>query len=66
MESVNVKELEKTAKQYRAMFHNQQCSLEEAKEHIAPYLEEINKKSKELSKKYNQKYKPVGFSAFMR
>ena len=33
---------------------------------IQPYLDFVNSKSKELCKKYNQRYKEVGFAYFMR
>ena len=37
-----------------------------AKEEITPYLDAVNEKAKELAKKYNQKYKAVNFSSFIR
>ena len=39
---------------------------EEAKEHIMPYLDYVNEKSKELAKKYSQKHKEITFSYYLR
>ena len=39
---------------------------EEAREQIMPYLDAVNKRSKELAKKYNQKPKLVTFASYVR
>jgi hypothetical protein len=36
------------------------------KEHIMPYLDYVNEKSKELANKYNQKHKEITFSYYLR
>lgn len=59
-------ELKCNAEYYRDLYRLGNCSREVAKEEIMPYLDKVNEKAKELSKKYNQRYKPVNFSAFVR
>lgn len=61
-----IMELKCQAEYYRALYQLGQCSREVAKEKIMPYLDKVNEKAKELSKKYNQRYKPVNFSTFVR
>ena len=41
-------------------------SREEAKEQIAPYIEYVNNKSKEIAKKYNKKTKLMNFTSYIR
>ena len=59
-------ELQGQAEYYRNEYRLGRCSREKAKKMIAPYLDFVNSKSKELCKKYNQRYKEVGFAYFMR
>ena len=59
-------ELKTKAEEYRFLYKTGQVSREEAKEVIMLYLDAINNKSKELAKKYNQKYKPVTLASFLR
>lgn len=61
-----IMELKCKAEYYRDLYRLGKCSREVAKEEIMPYLDKVNEKAKELSKKYNQKYKPVNFSTFIR
>ena len=61
-----VKQLKLEAEQARAEYRVGCISREEAKERIMPYIEMVNTRSKELATKYNQKYKPVSFSGFIR
>ena len=58
--------LKQTAEYYRDLYKGGMCSREMAKEKVMPYLDAVNNKSKELSKKYNQKHRPVTFSYFIR
>lgn len=41
-------------------------SREEAKRRIQPYCDEYNRIGREKAKKYNQKFKPFSFVAYMR
>lgn len=50
----------------RIMYKTGEIAREEAKVIISLYLDEMNKKSLELAKKYNQKHKKVTFSSFVR
>ena len=61
-----IMELKCKAEYYRDLYCLGQCSREVAQKEIMPYLDKVNAKAKELSKKYNQKYKPVSFSSFVR
>ena len=61
-----VKQLKQEAEQARAEYRVGYISRDEAKERIMPYIEMVNARSKELATKYNQKYKPVSFSGFLR
>ena len=58
--------LKANAEYYRDLYRVGKCSREIAKEEIIPYLDAVNEKSKELAKKYNQRYKAVNFSSFVR
>ena len=59
-------ELKIYAEYYRDLYRLGKISREEAKQEIMPYLDKVNEKSKELAKKYNQKYRPVNFCAYVR
>lgn len=54
------------AEKYRAIYNLGGCDRTTAKNHIMPYIEELNKKSKEIAKKYNRKPKLIGFSSYVR
>lgn len=41
-------------------------SYDEAKEKAKPYIDEMNKKAKEIAKKYNMRFKKFTFSELMR
>lgn len=58
--------LKANAEYYRDLYRVGKCLREIAKEEITPYLDAVNEKAKELAKKYNQKYKAVNFSSFVR
>lgn len=58
--------LKTEAEKYRYMYNIGLVNREEAKKHIMPYLEKVNAKQKELSKKYNQKIKTITFSSYCR
>ena len=59
-------ELLKQAEIYRNLYRFGKVTREEAKEKIMPYLDFVNNKSKELSKKYNKKHKEITFSYYIR
>ena len=59
-------ELQSQAEYYKYLYQTNKCTREQAKENIQPYLDFVNSKSKELCKKYNQRYKEVGFAYYMR
>ena len=61
-----VLKLKLNAEYYRNLYTLGKCSREEAKDEILPYLNVVNKKAKELAKKYNQRYSPINFSYFVR
>jgi len=52
--------------QIRARLLSKELSYEEAKELTMPIIEEMNKKSAEIAKKYNQRPKKFKFSSLMR
>ena len=58
--------LKNIADTYCDLYRLGKISREEAKEHIMPYLDYVNKKSKELANKYNQKHKEITFSYYLR
>lgn len=41
-------------------------TIEEAKELAKPYLEEINKRAKEIAKEYGKKFYPITFTNVSR
>lgn len=41
-------------------------SYDDAKEKAKPYIAEMNKKAKEIAKKYNMRFKKFKFSELMR
>ena len=43
-----------------------EITRETAKEIIMPYIDMVNKKAKELSLKYKQKYRAITFISFVR
>lgn len=61
-----IEALRQQAEKYKSMYKLNLCTREEAKNNIQPYLDELNKKSKELAKKYNQKPKKINFSSYVR
>ena len=65
MNEVNSK-LKVIAEKYRDLYRLNQCSRDEAKKNIMPYLDAINEKSKEIAKKYNQKPRLASFISYVR
>ena len=63
---MNRLKLQSQAEYYKYLYQTNQCTREQAKVKIQPYLDFVNSKSKELCKKYNQKHKEITFSYFMR
>lgn len=51
---------------YREMYRHNQCTIEEAKDAIMPYINLVNEKSKNIAAKYSQKPKKITFSGFVR
>ena len=64
--TINKQQLKVNADTYCDLYRLGKISREEAKEHIMPYLDYVNKKSKELAKKYSQKHKEITFSYYLR
>ena len=64
--TINKQQLKVNADTYCDLYRLGKISREEAKEHIMPYLDYVNKKSKELANKYNQKHKEITFSYYLR
>jgi uncharacterized protein YfaT (DUF1175 family) len=62
----DIEELKNRAEDYRIIYKAGQCTREEAKLNIMPYINLVNSKSKELAKKYNQRPKLIGFSNYVR
>lgn len=58
--------LRNTAQNAKSEYSFGMISREQAKEKIQPYLDAVNEKSKEISKKYNKKHKDVSFIGFIR
>lgn len=54
------------AEEAKFLYKTNQITRDEAKIVIMEYIDVVNAKSKELAKKYNQKYKPVSFISFIR
>lgn len=61
-----IKELKEQAEHTRALLTIGAIGYDEAKEKVAPYINEVNKKSKEIAKKYNQKARLVTVKGFLR
>lgn len=59
-------ELREKALAARILYNRGIITREEAKEDIDPYINLVNKKAKEIAKKYNMKPKLVSFSVFVR
>ena len=65
--SIQSKEVNKIkAEQARSLYRIGKISYSEAISSIKPYIDEVNIKSKELAKKYNQRPRLVQISSFMR
>lgn len=62
----NTLDLKNKAEEYRSLYVLGKCSRDDAIINIQPYLDCINKKSKELAKKYGRPYKEVFLSGFLR
>ena len=62
----DIKELKETAENARMLYRKGKFNIIVAKALINPYLEVVNKKAKDLAKKYNQKPRKVSFYAYVR
>lgn len=62
----DIKELKETAETARMLYRKGKFNIIVAKALINPYLEAVNKKAKDLAKKYNQKPRKVSFYAYVR
>lgn len=62
----DIKELKETAENARMLYRKGKFNIIVAKALINPYLEAVNKKAKDLAKKYNQKPRKVSFYAYVR
>lgn len=61
-----VKRLMTVADQAKISYYQGYISYEEAKVKIMPYIKAVNKKSKEIAKKYNMKPRLVSMGDYMR
>lgn len=61
-----VKRLRMKAEEGRALYRAGEIEIKEAKEMVMPYLNAVNRRAKELAKKYNQRPRSVNFYAFVR
>lgn len=64
--SPEIEELKLKAECYRDLYRMGKIGIEEAKENILPYLQEINQATLRIAVKYNQKPKRITFSTFVR
>ena len=56
---MDIERLKSTAEYYCDLYRLGKINREKAKEYIVLYLDYVNAKSKELTKKYNQKHKDI-------
>lgn len=61
-----VRILKNEAEKARVLLRSGIIDLTEAKVKVKPYIDLVNKKSKEIAKKYNQRPRLVNVSAFLR
>lgn len=64
--NIEFEKLKDNAELYCDLYRTGKIDRETAKENILPYLSYVNLKQKELAKKYNQKYKEITFSYYIR
>lgn len=63
---MTIEELKARAEKYRAMLHIGECTYEEARKNVDPYIKAVNEKAKEIAKKYNRKAPKMTAMAFLR
>lgn len=63
---MNIESLRIKAEEARILYNSNLITRDEAKEIIQPYLDEVNKKSIELAKKYGRKPMKVSFISYCR
>ncbi len=63
---MNIDTLRNRAEDARILYNSNLITREEAKEMIQPYLDEVNKNSVELAKKYGRKPMKVNFISYCR
>jgi hypothetical protein len=61
-----VRILKNEAEKARVLLRSGIIDLTEAKVKVKPYIDLVNKKSKEIAKKYNQRPRMVTTSSFLR
>lgn len=66
MEGTDFQLIKHKAETAKFLYRTGKISKEEANQDIQPYLDLLNKKSKELAKKYGQRPKLVNFSSYVR
>lgn len=59
-------EIKEIAMKYKLLYNSGKVTREEALSHITPYIEQYNKKSAEVAKKYGVKPKKISFASFIR
>ena len=64
--SVKSKVFHMEAEKAKALYKTGCINRQEAEEHIIPYIEMFNERSKEIARKYNMKPRLISFSTFVR
>lgn len=59
-------ELRVRAEQYRSLLHMGECTYEEARKYVDPYINAVNEKAKTIAKKYNRRAPKMTSMAFLR
>lgn len=63
---MTIEELRNEAERYRALLSMGECSYEEARKHVDPYIKAVNERAKEIAKKYNRRAQKMTAIAFLR
>ena len=63
---MTIEKLKAQAEKYRILLHTGECSYEEARKHVDPYINAVNDKAKEIAKKYHRKAPKMTAMAFLR
>ncbi len=63
---IDIDTLRKDAEHYRDLLQIGECSYEEARAHVDPYIKAVNEKAKEIAKKYGRRAPKMSPMAFLR